>query len=135
MTRGPVPALPVDPFDLPEALGVREVVWEADDALGCGPLVRGRLVCAAASLPDLSCDLLAVDVAYPEPVVTEEVRRAVHEEWRLGQIRLLTREDRLTLGLPGTSHGAESTLVAVERLARALGARPTSYAVLLRLGR
>ncbi|WP_370248492.1 hypothetical protein [Nocardioides sp.] len=135
MTRGPLPAQSVDPFDLPEALGVHEVVWEADDALGCGPLVRGRLVCAATGQDDLACDLLAVDVAYPEPVVVEEVRRAVHEEWRLGQVRLLRREDRLTLGLPGTAHGPESTLVAVERFARALGARPTSYAVLLRLGR
>ena len=67
----------VDPFDLPEWLGDREVVWRADAGLRTGHHVRGRLTADGAD--DLVCDLLAVDEAYPQPVVDDASRLRVHQ--------------------------------------------------------
>lgn len=133
MSRAPdARPVDVDPFDLPETLGTGEVTWSARDGLASGPRVRGRLQ------PDhgapLDCDLLAVDEAYPAPVADDRVRLLTHQAWRHGQIHLVAYEGRLTLLVPGTAHTPASALEAVARLAKALGASPQSYAVLLRVG-
>ena len=129
----PAPPRPetVDPFDLPEALGTGDVVWRADDGLA-GHLVRGVLEPAGAE--PLACDLLAVDDAYPAPVADEGTRLLVHQAWRHGQVHLASYDGRVTVLVPGTSFTPELVLDAVGRFAKALGARPSSYAVLLRLG-
>ena len=67
----------VDPFDLPEWLGTAEVVWRSDEGLSTGHRVAGRLT--ADGEADLACDLLAVDDAYPEPVVDAATRTRVHQ--------------------------------------------------------
>jgi hypothetical protein len=123
---------PVDPFDLPDELGTCRVVWRADDGLS-GHRVRGSLGPATgAAVP---CDLLAVDEAFPAPVADDTTRLRVHQAWRHGQVHLASYDERLTLLVPGTSFTAERVIDAVGRLAKALGADPSSYAVQIRLGR
>ena len=126
----PAPAA-VDPFDLPEVLGTASVVWRADDGLA-GHRVRGSLEPEGGD--PVVCDLLAVDDAYPSPVADEAVRLCVHQAWRHGQVHLASYDGRVTILVPGTAFTADLVLEAVARFARALGARPSSYAVLLRLG-
>ena len=129
----------IDPFDLPEWLGTGDVVWRADEGLQTGHLVRGRL---AADQPDqraeasqeIVCDLLAVDEAYPAPVVDDATRLRVHQAWRHGQVVIGEHGSRMVLAVPGTRFGPELVLDALGRLARAVGARAERYAVLLRLG-
>lgn len=125
------PITDVDPFDLPEWLGTLDVVWTAESGLRAGHHVRGRLT--GAGQPDLDCDLLAVDEAYPEPVVDDASRLRVHQAWRHGQVVIGTYADRLVLAAPGTTFGPEDVLEALGRLARAVGAHTASYAALLRL--
>lgn len=122
-----------DPFDLPAWLGTGEVVWSADSGLRTGHCVRGVLTGQGPAL-SLPCDLLAVDVAYPEPVVLEATRSDVHRAWHDGQVHVGEVDGRLTLGVPGTLVGAEMAMDALERLARAVGGDPEHYAVLLRIG-
>lgn len=122
----------IDPFDLPEWLGALDVVWRADAGLRTGHLVRGRLTADGAD--DLVCDLLAVDEAYPQPVVDDASRLRVHQAWRHGQVVIGTLDSRMVLAVPGTGFGPELVLEALGRLARAVGARPERYAALLRLG-
>lgn len=122
----------VDPFDLPEALGAGDVTWSSIDPLAAGYLIRGVL--SAVDGSELACDLLAVDEAYPAPVASEKVRLRVHQAWRHGQVHLGSYDERLTLLVPGTSFTADTTLEAVARLAKALGASPAAFAVHLRLG-
>jgi hypothetical protein len=126
----------IDPFDLPEWLGTGDVVWRADAGLQTGHLVRGRLT--ADPLLDASaeivCDLLAVDEAYPAPVVDDATRLRVHQAWRHGQVVIGEHGSRMVLAVPGTRFGPELVLEALSRLARAVGARAERYAALLRLG-
>ncbi len=129
----PLSITDVDPFDLPEWMGTGDVVWRADAGLRTGHLVAGRLTGDGES--DLSCDLLAVDDAYPEPVVDDETRSRVHQAWQHGQIVIgHQRDGRLTLAIPGTTLGPELVLDALGRLARAVGAHAENYAALLRIG-
>lgn len=123
----------VDPFDLPDWLGEGDVTWAPDAGVRRGHLVRGRLSGSAEEM--LACDLLAVDEAHPAPVAPDEVRTAAHLAWRHDQILLAEQDDRLTLLVPGTEFTADLVLDAISRLAKALGASPDCYAVLLRLGR
>ncbi len=123
----------IDPFDLPEWLGTHDVVWQSDGGLSAGHLVRGRLT--ASGQGDLACDLLAVDEAYPEPVVDDETRLRVHQAWRHGQVVIGRTDSRLVLAVPGTHFGPELVLDVLGRLARAVGAHAERYAALLRLGR
>jgi hypothetical protein len=120
-----------DPFDLPEWLGTEEVTWYADAAEHGGHLVRGRLTSGEEELP---CDLLAVDEAYPVPVVGDDLRRQAHQAWRNGEVLLLTRGSRAVLASPGASFHAEQVLEALGRLARAVGASPDHYLAALRVG-
>jgi hypothetical protein len=125
----------IDPFDLPEWLGTGDVVWRADEGLQTGHLVRGRLAAdPAESSHEIVCDLLAVDEAYPAPVVDDATRLRVHQAWRHGQVVIGEHGARMVLAVPGTRFGPELVLDALGRLARAVGARAERYAVLLRLG-
>lgn len=121
----------VDPFDLPDWLGTHDVVWRADAGLRTGHLVRGRLT--ADGEAELDCDLLAVDEAYPAPVVDDATRLRVHQAWRHGQVVVGQHDGRLVLAVPGTRFGPELVLEALSRLARAVGAHAERYAALLRL--
>lgn len=120
-----------DPFDLPDWLGEGEVTWSADGGLRAGHRVRGALSGDSHELP---CDLLAVDEAYPAPVADDETRLRAHQAWRHGQVQVATCDGRLTLLAPGRTFTAESVLEVLGRLAKAVGASPEQYAVLLRLG-
>ena len=129
----------IDPFDLPEWLGTGDVVWRADEGLQTGHLVRGRLAADPSDHPagasqEIVCDLLAVDEAYPAPVVDDATRLRVHQAWRHGQVVIGEHGSRMVLAVPGTRFGPELVLDALGRLARAVGARAERYAVLLRLG-
>ncbi len=124
----------VDPFDLPEWLGTHDVVWRADQGLRTGHLVRGRLTADSGEALEIPCDLLAVDEAYPEPVVDDAGRLRVHQAWRHGQVVIGELDSRLVLAVPGTRFGPELVLDALGRLARAVGAHAERYAALLRLG-
>ncbi len=122
----------VDPFDLPEWLGEGDVTWTPDGPIHDSHLVAGLLTGADdASLP---CALLAVDEAYPKPVADDVLRHEAHQAWRHGQVHLVEWDDRLTLAVPGTGFTAERVLEVVARFAKAVGARPESFSVLLRLG-
>ena len=132
----------IDPFDLPEWLGTGDVVWRADAGLRTGHHVRGRLTTGddsggADDPRQLVCDLLAVDEAYPEPVVDDATRLRVHQAWRHGQVVVGSLDSadgpRMVLAVPGTGFGPDLVLDALGRLARAVGARAERYAALLRL--
>lgn len=125
-------AAEVDPFDLPAWLGESEVTWTPDGGIHDSHTVAGSLTAAGeAAVP---CDLLAVDEAYPKPVADDDLRHQTHQVWQHGQVLLVTYDDRLTLAVPGTSFTAERVLETLTRLAKAVGAPPESFSVLLRLG-
>ena len=122
--------LELDPFDLPDWVGEGEVIWSSAHGL-TGHLVPGTL--AGSSGEQLGCDLLAVDQAYPVPVLDEETRTHVHQTWRHGQVLLLTRDGRATVAAPGTSWSADAVLEVFTRVARAVGADPARWSVRLGL--
>jgi hypothetical protein len=126
------PPSDVDPFDLPDWLGGTDVVWETDEGLRGGCLLSGMLRNAGDG--HLGCSLLAVDEAYPAPVVPDDVRTRAHQAWRHGQVLLVERTATLTLAVPGRRFDADLVLEAIARLAKAVGAPPDDWAVLLRLG-
>ena len=128
------PVTEADPFDLPDWLGTVEVNWTARTGLRGAGHVEGELAPAAGhDVAPLPCDLLAVDQAYPEPVVDEPWRRAVHQAWTYGQVLLVEYGGRLTLAVPGTELSAGHVLEALGRLAKAVGVRPGRFAATLRL--
>jgi hypothetical protein len=122
---------PVDAFDLPDWLGVAPVTWTAVDSIGASHLVAGSL--RTADGDSLDCDVLACDLAYPLPVLDERWRHDAHQAWTLGEVLLVEYDGRLTLVVPGTTVGAEPTLEAVRRLAKAVGAPADRFTVALRL--
>ena len=122
----------VDPFDLPDWLGVAEVTWTSGAGLRSGAAVTGELT--AEGCDPVPCDLFAVDEAFPAPVAGDDVRIRAHQAWRHGEVHLIRREDRLTLAVPGTAFSADLALDAVARLARAVGASAERYSVRLRIG-
>ena len=126
------PLLELDPFDLPEWLGEGDVTWTSERGLRTGHLVSGDL--CGPGHEQSACDLLAVDQAFPEPVSDDATRTRAHQVWRHGQVLLVSRGERTTLAVPGTSFTAELVLEALTRLARAVGAQPESFSVRLRLG-
>ncbi len=123
---------PQDAFDLPEWLGEGEVTWASDDVTRSGSTVGGCLLGAGDQRHP--CDLLAVDQAYPAPLVDDTLRTAAHQAWTHGQVLLLDHDGRTTLAVPGTSFTADEVLDAITRVAKAVGARPSSFSVRLRLG-
>ena len=122
----------VDPFDLPDWLGESAVTWAPDGGIHDSHTVPGTLT--AAGQDGVPCDLLAVDEAYPKPVADDDLRHQTHQAWQHGQVLLVSCDGRLTLAVPGTSFTAEKVLEALARLAKAVGAPPESFSVLLRLG-
>jgi hypothetical protein len=122
----------VDPFDLPDWLGTEDVVWRSDGGLHGGHLVPGRLT--GHGHEDLACDLFAVDEAYPAPVTDDASRLRTHQAWRHDQVLVGRYGDRLVLAAPGAAWTAERCLDVLDRLARAVGARPERFAALLRVG-
>jgi hypothetical protein len=120
----------LDPFDLPDWLGTAEVTWTALSSVRGAQRIDGRL---SAGDGDLRCDLIAADVAFPQPILGEEWRRQAHQAWEYGQVLLLSYDDRLTLAVPGTAYSADGALETVARLAKAVGVRPGRFTVCLRL--
>ena len=121
---------PVDAFDLPEWLGTSEVAWVAQSGVRGASRVEGLLQGPGESL---ACDLLAADLAYPEPLLEDKWRRRAHQAWTYGQVLLLEYDGRLTLAVPGTAYSADGALETISRLAKAVGVRPGRFAVTLRL--
>jgi hypothetical protein len=119
----------VDPFDLPEWLGEKEVTWVAESSLAGGPVVAGRLTGG----DPLTCDLLAADRAFPRPVLDETWRPRAHQAWTHGQVLLVEYGGRLTLLVPGTTLNADRVLEALARLAKAVGVRRDRFVAALRL--
>lgn len=126
------PLLDADPFDLPEWLGETEVTWTAASGVRTGHRVAGLLT--AEGHPELTCDLLAIDDAYPAPVADDQTRLRAHQAWRHGQVLLITCDSRLTLAVPGTCFTADLVLEALSRLAKAVGASAERYTARLRIG-
>ncbi len=122
--------LELDPFDLPDWLGEGPVAWATDVGLD-GHLVPGWLT--GSGEERLACDLLAVDQAYPAPVLDDAVRTRVHQTWRHGQVLLLSDQGRATVAAPGTSWTADGVLDAFTRVARAVGSDPARWSVRLGL--
>ena len=89
-----------DPFDLPGWLGVAAVTWEADGPLQGRHRVAGHLTGGDGEA--ISCDLLAVDDAYPEPAAAERTRVLAHQAWRYGEVLLAEDAGRLVLLVPGS---------------------------------
>lgn len=121
---------PVDPFDLPEWLGTSEVTWVAEGSIHTGHHVTGALTGEGERL---GCDLLGVDQAYPEPVVSEPCRRDAHQAWTYGQVLLVEYGGRLTVAVPGTGFSADDVLTCLGRLAKAVGTDPRRFLAALRL--
>lgn len=131
----PLDLTETDPFDLPEWLGERDVVWNPTVGLATGHLVSGDLATLDASQGmSLACDLLAVDQAYPLPVADTAFRVRTHQVWRHGQVLLAKHHGRLIIAAPGTSFDADQTLECLSRLALAVGASPDRFSALLRIG-
>ena len=122
----------VDPFDLPDWLGERAVTWAPEGGIHDSYTVPGTLTTPGEDA--VPCDLLAVDEAYPKPVASDDLRLQTHQAWQHGQVLLVSCDSRLTLAAPGTSFTAEKVLETLARLAKAVGAPPESFSVLLRLG-
>lgn len=122
----------VDPFDLPDWLGGEDVVWESQTGLRSSHLVTGVLRHAGGDL--LRCDLLAVDEAYPAPVVADGVRARAYQSWHHGQVLLIDHERRLTLAVPGRRFDADLVMESLSRLASAVGGSPDQWAMNLRIG-
>lgn len=122
----------LDPFDLPDWLAADDVVWEADHGLRGGHRIPGEL--RNSGRERLACALLAVDEAYPSPVVPDEVRSRAHQAWHHGQVLLVDLDRALTLAVPGRRFDAELAMESLSRLAKAVGGSPEEWVVLLRLG-
>jgi len=120
----------VDPFELPEWLGTGDVTWTAHSSVRGAQQIRGSLSDGEGELP---CDLLAADVAYPQPLLLDPWRRQAHQAWEHGQVLLVERSGRLTLAVPGTAYSADGVLETLGRLAKAVGVHPHRFAAHLRL--
>jgi len=120
----------VDAFDLPEWLGESEVTWRAGSSIRGSHHLTGDLMGGDEALP---CDLLAADLAYPQPVLDGEWRRAAHQQWTHGQVLLVEYDGRLTLAVPGTGFTADRVLESLARLAKAVGVKPSRFVAALRL--
>ena len=121
-----------DPFDLPDWVGELDVVWHTDTGALARHHISGRIT--ASGRPDLACDALAIDQAYPEQVADSGWRRRAHQAWRHGEVLLVTCDGRLTLAVPGHEFSADLLLEALRRFTRAVGGRPERFVAALRLG-
>ena len=81
-------------------------------------------------------DLLAVDAAYPAPVLPDTDRRLVHQAWHHGEVVLANLHDcpaRPTALAPGSTLDANAVCEIVRRVARAVGAPLPQFSVRLSL--
>jgi hypothetical protein len=122
--------VPVDPFDLPDWLGSEAVTWTATTSVRRAQRIEGFLSARGEELP---CDLLAADVAYPRPLLSDSWRHDAHQAWEHGQVLLLSYDGRLTLVVPGTAYSADGALETLGRLAKAVGVDAGRFTVCLRL--
>jgi hypothetical protein len=122
--------VPVDPFDLPDWLGSEAVTWTATTSVRHAQHIEGVLSARGEQLP---CDLLAADVAYPRPLLSDSWRHDAHQAWEHGQVLLLSYDGRLTLAVPGTAYSADGALETLGRLAKAVGVDAGRFTVCLRL--
>lgn len=120
----------IDAFELPDWLGETEVTWRASSSVTGSHHVAGDLLGDGDPLP---CDLLAADLAYPQPVLGDDWRRAAHQQWTHGQVLLVEYDGRLTLAVPGTEFTADRVLESLGRLAKAVGVKPSRFVAALRL--
>ena len=120
----------VDAFDLPDWLGTDPVAWTAASSVRGARRVEGSL---SGSGGELACDLLAADVAHPQPLLPDPWRRQAHQAWEHGEVLLVSYDGRLTLAVPGTAYSADGVLETVGRLAKALGVQADAFTVCLRL--
>ena len=123
----------VEALDLPEWLGTRQLTWTAHSSVRGASLIAGSLAPSDASGLFLPCDLMAADVAFPQPILPETWRRQAHLAWEYGQVQLVTVEGRLTLAVPGTAYSADGVLESIGRLALAVGVPAARFTVCLRL--
>lgn len=124
----------VDAFELPEWLGTSHVSWSAASSVRGAQRIQGMLSSPGTQgVEPLPCDLMAADVAYPEPLLPDAWRRHAHQAWTYGQVLLMSYEGRLTLAVPGTAYSADGVLEAISRLAKAVGVPPGRFIVCLRL--
>jgi hypothetical protein len=121
----------VDPFDLPDWLGIEPVTWAATTALTSGPLVAGELTGRSGQVEVL--DLLACDAAYPRPVLGENDRHQAHQAWQFGEVLLVAYAGRTTAAMPGSSFDANQACEVIRRVAKALGANQASFTVAIAL--
>ena len=128
-----VPVEVVDAFDLPDWLGTSEVTWTAMSRVRGAARIEGSLASPGSAHDELPCDLLAADVAYPQPLLDDRWRRQAHQAWEYGQVLLLSYDGRLTLAVPGTAYSADGVLETIGRLVKALGGQPDAFVVTLRL--
>ena len=119
-----------DPFDLPDWLGTSEVTWTARSSVRGASRIEGTLDGAGK---ELECDLMAADLAYPEPLLEDPWRQQAHQAWTHGQVLLVHYDGRLTLAVPGTAYSADGVLETVGRLAKAVGVSPGRFTVTMRL--
>lgn len=117
-----------DPFDLPEWIGTAECTWTTSESVG-----RARVDGILVGTEKLELSVLAADVAYPEPVVSEHLRHDVHQAWVHGQVLLLGERERFVLAVPGTTLDVDMLYEVIRRFARAVGAAPASFTVALQL--
>ena len=130
-----MPVAEVDPFELPDWLAEEEVIWQATDEprdREQSGTMHGRLTPLRGG-EEMHLDLLAVDVAWPKPVCENEGRHLAHEVWHYGQVVLLDRDGRTTLGVPCTQFSSDLVCEAVRRFSKAVGADPAQFLVQLRL--
>jgi len=120
----------VDPFDLPEWVGISKVEWAASSSIHGSHLVAGELTGSGERTP---CDLLACDQAFPQVVLADDWRCMAHQSWTHDQVLLVEYDGRLTLAVPGTGFTADLVLDALSRLAKAVGVSPTEFVAALRL--
>ena len=127
----------LDPFELPEWLGTEAVTWTALSSVRQAQRIVGSLRRQAhdddEDGEDLRCDLLAADVAYPEPLLADDWRRRAHQAWEHGQVLVVAYDGRLTLTVPGTAYSADGVLETISRFAKAVGVDADRFVVRLRL--
>jgi hypothetical protein len=119
-----------DAFELPDWLG-ETFTWQAEETLA-GGCIPGRVTGAAGQV--LALDLLCGDVAFPTPVMGQELRSQVHQAWHYTQVLIVLGEEcRHTLAVPTSQMGAELACEALRRFAKAVGISARDVRVTLRL--
>ena len=119
-----------DAFDLPEWLA-DAFTWKAEETLA-GSTIPGVVTGRAGQFLEL--DLLCADVAFPSPVLGEQLRSQAHQAWHYSQVLLVRGPGRRhALAVPAAAIGAELACEAMRRFAKAVGVSAHLVSVTLRL--